>query len=293
MKALRDYVNSQTPATNGIGDSVRQCTDKYFKLTADIDLQNGQKANTDQWEPIGAYNKSLRFNGKFDGGGHVISGLYTVPAAITNSGFGGGLFGCVYTGGVVKNLGVTGRSSSSSTSMMSTIGGIVDFNEGTVSNCCSSVSIMLNNASNIGGVVGNNSGTVTNCYFRKDTSTNSSLKGIGSGGGSDEGAAPKSSAEFASGEVAWLLQNGQEAPVWGQLIDAGQTGEPYEYPVLIGEDDDAKKVCQVTFTFRGGPEGTPDEFRYVNSGGTVSDIPTAPEGKKWEILQRKQQLMRT
>ena len=98
----------------------------------------------------------------------------------------------------------------------------------------------------IGGVVGANSngstsGTVNGCYYLEDTAK----LAIGDGSGTVENDASKTTEEFASGEVAWLLQDalGENADqAWGQKL-SGET--PDEYPVLTS--DTSKKVYQVTF----------------------------------------------
>ena len=74
--------------------------DKYFKLTADIDLKNEPN-----WTPIGTMlvEEGRPFQGTFDGGGHQIANL-----TISNGGQYGGLFG--YTeGAVIKSCNVTGE----------------------------------------------------------------------------------------------------------------------------------------------------------------------------------------
>ena len=89
----------------GTPDEMRQFADRVnagetFEgqtviLTANIDL--GGEENP--WTPIG--NKSAQFKGTFDGGYHVISGLYVSGTTYS------GLFGNV-KGGTVKNFVVEG-----------------------------------------------------------------------------------------------------------------------------------------------------------------------------------------
>ena len=98
----------------------------------------------------------------------------------------------------------------------------------------------------IGGVVGANSngstsGTVNGCYYLENTAK----LAIGDGSGTVENDASKTTEEFASGEVAWLLQDalGENADqAWGQKL-SGETTD--KYPVLTS--DISKKVYQVTF----------------------------------------------
>lgn len=122
----------------------------------------------------------------------------------------------------------------------------------------------------IGGVVGANSngstsGTVNGCYYLEDTAK----LAIGDGSGTVENDASKTTEEFASGEVAWLLQDalGENADqAWGQQL-SGET--PDEYPVLTS--DTSKKVYQVTFKDSGSTFATD----YANSGDTATK-PTDP-----------------
>ncbi len=65
---------------------------EYIKLEANLLITDITAETPTEWESIG--NTKNPFCGTFDGGGHVISGLY-----------GGGLFG--YIRGSVKNLGIT------------------------------------------------------------------------------------------------------------------------------------------------------------------------------------------
>ncbi|MCF2593649.1 hypothetical protein I6E11_07545 [Bacteroides caecigallinarum] len=97
------------------------------------------------------------------------------------------------------------------------IGGVCGQITGIMANCYNTGSVTGSN--HIGGVCGLNRGTVTNCYYLTGTANS----GIGSGSGE---ATAKTADEFKSGEVAFLLQDGQVEQVWGQLIGTDL------YPVL-------------------------------------------------------------
>ncbi len=117
------------------------------RLEANIDLGG----ENDPWTPIGT--SSTPFEGIFDGGYHVISGLYIA------SGSDVGLFGRV-NGGTVKNLVVDGEVSGSSN-----VAGIVGcLDGGGVQNCGSRADV--SGGSNVGGVVGsvNNDCKIENCF---------------------------------------------------------------------------------------------------------------------------------
>ena len=128
--------------------------DKHYKQTADIDM-SGQS-----WTPIGAYedghsDKEKPFTGNFDGNGYIIKGLTTED---------GGMFDCIGTGGIVKNVALVGGSVSGSKSYnASAVGGLANINDGTVQNCYSTGNVTGREQS-AGGLVGANYGTVQNCY---------------------------------------------------------------------------------------------------------------------------------
>ena len=117
-------------------------------LGANIDLSGHN------WTPIGK-NDSNPFKGTFDGN----NANYTISNLTVNSGNYVGLFGYVYSGTVqnvtLENVNITGSS---------LIGGIVGYNEGTVSGCTVSGNVTGtgNGDVQVGGIVGRNyNGTVS------------------------------------------------------------------------------------------------------------------------------------
>lgn len=147
--------------------------DAHAVLTDDITINENGTLNgtpTYTWTPIGDYINA--YTGTFDGQNHTISGLY-----YNGSGDYAGLFGRVDSGGRVQNVNVVDSYISNS------------FSYG-----CA------------GGVCGKNSGTITNCYWHEDTV----LTGYGINTGKVTSVEDKTTGEFASGEVAWLLNQGQE-----------------------------------------------------------------------------------
>lgn len=136
-----------------------------------------------------------------------------------------------------------------------TAGGVVGENiygtspgtPGTVTSCYNIGKVTApSEGATIGGVVGANSngtinGTVNGCYYLNTVAGSA----IGDSSGTSENVASKTTEEFASGEVAWLLQDalGENADqAWGQKL-SGETTD--KYPVLTS--DISKKVYQVTF----------------------------------------------
>ena len=122
-----------------------------------------------------------------------------------------------YTGGVIGlNIGGTTENcyNTGTVSGIESVGGVVgyNYNRGTTKNCYNVGSV--SGESYVGGVVGENgSSTVENCYY---------LTGTASGGinGADAAgqAEAKSAAQFASGEVAYLLNGDQTEIVFGQTL---------------------------------------------------------------------------
>uniref|UniRef100_UPI002633200E hypothetical protein n=1 Tax=uncultured Ruminococcus sp. TaxID=165186 RepID=UPI002633200E len=74
----------------------------------------------------------------------------------------------------------------------------------------------------IGGVCAGNYGTITNCYSLSDTA--------------DENGG-KTETQFGSGEVAYLLSQGENSSVWGQDLSTESS------PALGGAKVYATKGC--------------------------------------------------
>ena len=137
-----------------VGDA--NYNDKYYKLTADIDLGVAPYNAGEGWMSIG--RGSNPFRGHFDGNNHKVSGLYISASGTNNV----GLFGNI-DGGTVKNLGVEGGIRGSTN-----VGGLAGIiRNGSITNCYASV--MVSGSTAIGGLVGDvTNGSVTNCYATGD-----------------------------------------------------------------------------------------------------------------------------
>ena len=181
---------------------------------------NGDGSNFLVWTPIDNYQ------GVFNGAGSTIKGLYggvglfkNNNGTVTNVGIEDSYFeGDNPVGGIVAyNAGTVENSLSLATVKgNSNVGGLVGFNaaNGVVKNCYSRVTVKAETTDAIrsGNVVGYNEGTLANCYYLSDVADQ------------QETAHPtvisKTAEQFASGEVAWLL-NGEkvdETSVWGQFL---------------------------------------------------------------------------
>ena len=137
----------------------------YFLVTADIDL--GVAPFNTGWTPIGK-DYFTSFRGNFDGGSHVIQSLTVIG---TNDY--AGLFGHVGAGGVVKNLSVDENSTVSGYNI---VGGVVGWNNGTVTDCFNMGSV--SGTLRVGGVAGSNGGILEICYNVGPVSGSNRIGGV-------------------------------------------------------------------------------------------------------------------
>ena len=260
------------------------------------------------WTPIADWmgNRTTQYSGTFDGNNKTVSGLYFNGDSTCI-----GLFGSSESDGNIKNVGVVdsyfkgndhvggvcGNNAGTITNCYNagnltaiessaTIGGICGYNNGGTANCyntgtvtatgqvasvggvCGCSTAPISNCYNIGtvtatsssayisGICGYNFGPIKNCYYLADTE--------------DEDGG-KTTAQFVSGEVAYLLSQGctvgegedavtYSGSVWGQAL--GGNGDTY--PVL----DSTKRVYQVDKY--DGCEGKPGSSTKVYSNQSTS-----------------------
>ena len=213
------------------------------------------------WTPI-APNRAT-YAGKFDGQGHTISGLYfnnediddgkyvglfghmenggeIQNVGLKNSYFRGrnyigGICGSNYKTGTIRNCyseanvtgvvvgadigGVVGENNGTVENCYNTgnvvgnkwVGGVCGYNDGTNNNCYNTGKVT--GTSDVGGVCGqNDGGTLANCYYLADSETNN-----------NDGTFGKTAEQFASGEVAYLLNDSKSTDVaFCQNLDNGE-----------------------------------------------------------------------
>ncbi len=212
----------------------------------------------------------------------------------------GSIFRCYNTGAVTGDGatgGIAGRNVSENSGSGSTVencynigdvtgavsgsgdvGGIVGYNNNSakfdskIKNCYNTGKVT--GTGNLGGAVGRiETGDVSDCYYL-DTSA---AKGIGSVTKPDNtevtNVESKTAEQYASGEVAWLLQRWQNEQVWGQQ----NLGDADSLPELTSEEN--YSVIQVTFKV--SEEDTQPYTVYTTPGSTVTfpADPEAPEGQ--------------
>lgn len=261
------------------------------------------------WTPIADWmgNRTTQYSGTFDGNNKTVSGLYFNGDSTCIGLFGSSESdGNIKNVGVVDSYfkgndhvgGVCGNNAGTITNCYNagnltaiesgaTIGGICGYNNGgTVTNCyntgtvtatgtvasvggvCGCSTELILNCYNIGtvtaassdadisGICGYNFGPIKNCYYLADTE--------------DENGG-KTAAQFASGEIAYLLSQGctvgegedavtYSGSVWGQAL--GGNGDTY--PVL----DSTKRVYQVDKY--DGCEGKPGSSTKIYSNQSTS-----------------------
>ncbi|MCD8390053.1 MAG: dockerin type I domain-containing protein [Oscillospiraceae bacterium] len=190
--------------------------------------------------------------------------------------------------GTVDTSGGTAAASSAASAGIYT-GGIVSYinhDSAKVTNCVNVGTITGVNSGSIvsytGAIVGRineHVGAVTNCYYL--SSEGSTLAGVGgNGSGVTTYTTAKTAAEFASGEVAYLLQNGQTSQiilVWGQdLTGQTQTTDDDAYPVLNNMDEFTLRVVQLSFYYLVNDSADTQPFAdgYTNYACALASYPS-------------------
>ena len=144
------------------------------------------------------------------------------------------------------------------------VGGVSGDNYGTLTNCYNTGSI--SGQKKVGGVSGyNDNATITNCYYDSTIYTGNA---IGDDTGITTKVEGKTTDEFKTGEVAYLLQadESQSDEAWGQTIGADT------YPTLGG----SKVYKNATYKGCEGKPGDAVSYEYSNTEkNTYGDHPDA------------------
>ena len=147
LNALASIVNKTTCPP---GEStVMVYADTYFRLEADLDLQNVP------FTPVGA-EQYHTFAGIFDGNGHKIKNLKQSFKSHLNY---GGVFGVIGGNAVIKNLTVENAELTTN----AYTGAIVGTGHGTIDNCHVAEADILNTNTGTGAIAGLFEGEVKNC----------------------------------------------------------------------------------------------------------------------------------
>ena len=145
------------------------------------------------------------------------------------------------------------------------VGGVNGYNKnGTIINCYTTGEVN-GTGSYVGGVIGMNlnKGTITNCYYDSTIYTGAA---IGTNSGTTTKIEGKTTEQYKTGEVAYLLQLDQSDEVWGQTIGTDT------YPTLGG----AKVYKTATYNGCVGKPGDAVSYEYSNTEkNTYGDHPDA------------------
>lgn len=280
---------------NGTLDGVEQNTLANAVLTTNItvnenlldSLQYDEEDNVSNgsdfitWTPIADCmgDHITLYSGTFDGNNKTVSGLYFNGNSTRI-----GLFGSSEADGNIKNVGVVDSYFKGN----NFVGGVCGNNAGTITNCYNAGNLTaIESSATIGGICGyNNGGTIANCYNTGTVTAASSDADISGICGYNFGPVKncyyladtedenggKTTAQFASGEVAYLLSQGctvgegenavtYSGSVWGQKL--GENGDTY--PVLK-KAGDAKNTVYRNEAYP-GCEGNPGDpvYSYSNT----------------------------
>ena len=201
----------------------------------------------------------------------------------------GGVCGCnlgiltnCYNTGIVKGQlfvgGVSGNNKKTITNCYNTgivsgqayVGGVNGCNgNGTIINC-NATGEVNGTDSYVGGVIGRNlrNGTIINCYYDSTIYTGNA---IGANSGTATKVEGKTTEQYKTGEVAYLLQLDQSDEVWGQTIGTDT------YPTLGG----AKVYKNADYKGCEGKPGEPVSYEYSNTEkNTYGDHPDADNDGK-------------
>jgi hypothetical protein len=169
---------------NNLGGSYLLMNDLDSTTAGYTDLASPTANGGKGWQPIGTQNDT--FTGTFDGQEYEIRDLFSNRPDENYV----GLFGIVYTGGGIEDIGVVNVTVTGNSS----VGGLVGVNMGTVSNSYSSSNVNGGSAE-VGGLVGGNAGTVSNSY------SSGSVTGQGHVGGLVGGNGATVSNSYSTGNV--------------------------------------------------------------------------------------------
>ena len=258
----RSVSGIETPNPKSCAKLMNDITVNEGVLDASGNLNSGKPFI--EWTPIGIH---LNYSGTFDGQGHTVSGLYLDNTGTAYVGLFGINCGTIQNVGVVDSYfngedyvgGVCGMNLHDGTEgIMSVtisncyntgavngrryVGGVCGYNK--IRTGDDGKQVLITDCYNtgkvsgyigVGGVCGENSYyiyierppsvTIMNCYYNSDNYTGNA---VGYNTGDVVNVMGKTTAEFASGEVAYLLNEGKAfgTQVWGQQLGVN------DYPVL-------------------------------------------------------------
>ena len=189
----------------------------------------GNTSELRKWEPLAG---TAKFNGEFDGQGYTISGLYS-ENSYSFTGFSG------RTLGTIENLGIINSYFYTDLSGAGRAGAIAGYlgDSGIIENCWSNA--YVGSVFSSGGITQMTTGTVRNCYYTGEgakygigviNSRATSENNFFMSGTDGTGCIQASKEQFASGEVAYKINQAAGKTIYYQNIDNGKTKD--SAPVL-------------------------------------------------------------
>ena len=272
------------------------------------------------WTPIADWmgNRTTQYSGTFDGNNKTVSGLYFNGDSTCIGLFGSSESdGNIKNVGVVDSYfkgndsvgGVCGNNAGTITNCYNAgnltaiessadIGGICGYNNGgTIANCYNTGTVTATGSiASVGGVCGCSIAPISNCYNTGTVTATSSGADISDICGcyfgpvtncyyladTEDENGGKTAAQFASGEIAYLLSQGcstgegdntvtYDGSIWGQTIGTDT------YPTLGG----AKVYKNATYNGCEGKTGEPVSYEYSNTEKNIyGDHPDADNDGK-------------
>ena len=170
----------------------------------------------------------------------------------------GGVCGVNESTGTIKNSYNTGEVSGTGD-----VGGVCGWNGSTIENCYNTGEVSGTDA--VGGVCGNNNGgAITNCNFLTRTATS----GIGVDNGTATKVVEKTREQFASGEVAWLLNSASEG-AWVQDTSNNMPVLKDNLPIGVNENS-CKKPIRITIVML---DKITEQYDYTTEGNKLAVYP--------------------
>ena len=202
-----------------------------------------------------------------------ITDCYNIGSVSSSEGNVGGVSGD-NNGGTITNS----YNAGSVSGIERYVGGVSGYNsKGTITNCYNVGSV--SGSGYVGGVNGWNKGTITNCYYDSTIYTGNA---IGANSGTTTKIEGKTTEQYKTGEVAYLLSQGcstgegddtvtYDGSIWGQTIGTDT------YPNLGG----AKVYKNAIYNGCEGKPGEPVSYAYSNTEkNTYGDHPDADNDGK-------------
>ena len=263
--------------------NIAKLVNEEWNLSIDITLTSDIDLSGIDWTPIGIdYNH--RYAGTFDGNGKTITGL-----TVTTSDQYAGLFGCIGSGGKVKDVTLKDVKIESNNGM-GYVGGVAGWSYGNIENCSVSGSVSGSGMNGIaGGVVGYQYGSsLTGCSSSATVNAGNTAGGVA--GTTNNGATL--TACYATGDVT-LVSNGidtyyaggvvgsnsssctlKACYAWGSVTGSG-SGTVYTGGVTGTNDSGTLTACYHAKGTVSGPAGTTGGVAGRNYNAFVAPVITA------------------